>query len=278
MSSQSYQTKKRFGQNFLHDKNIIEKIIRSINPQPHEPIVEVGPGLGALTLPLIEAKSKVTVVEIDHDLIQHWESQQHSNPEAAPYKIVPCDALSVDFNQLAHKLEAPKIRLVGNLPYNISTPLLFHFLQYADVIEDMHFMLQKEVVDRMAASAGSKVYGRLTVMLASHCQVQPLFTVPPTCFSPPPKVDSAIVRLRPQTQPRFPIGDSALFSKVVAAAFSQRRKTIRNTLKTLTDSATLNTALAAAEITPTARPETLAPRDFGRLTVALLNSFPNTPE
>lgn len=264
----NYQTKKRFGQNFLTDANIIQKIIAAISPQAGDNLVEVGPGLGALTLPLLASPANLHIVEVDRDLIDHWHTFIANNP-ATKLQITAQDALQVDYTTLYTNTDQEPIRLVGNLPYNISTPLLFTFLQHAEHIQDMHFMLQREVVDRMAATPGNKQYGRLTVMLASQCRVQPLFVVKPTSFKPAPKVDSAIVRLIPehdQNQPyRFELGDYAVFSKLVQAAFGQRRKTIRNTLKHLYSSELLDACLNDSNILTTARPETISPSQYGLL-------------
>lgn len=266
--------KKRFGQNFLHDANIIQKIIRAIQPQPNDQLIEIGPGLGALTLPLLETGARLTAVEIDPDLQRHWQqyAQEHNLKQApARFALLPQDALTVNYAQLRESSLQPEqpLRIVGNLPYNISTPLLFSFLQHAEHIQDIHVMLQKEVVDRMAAKPGNKTYGRLTVMLASQCQVQPLFLVKPDCFKPAPKVDSAVVRLIPQAEARFAFGDAKCFSAIVSAAFNQRRKTLRNTLKTLCSDEALEQAFAEVGIEGRCRAETLSPEQFGGLSVAL---------
>ena len=229
-----YQTKKQLGQHFLHDRNIIDRIVRAINPNAGDRFVEIGPGQGALTLPLLRQilavsgesspSPALTVIEFDRDLIQ---GLNQISQDVAPLNIVHADVLTVDLRALAK--QSP-IRLVGNLPYNISSPILFHALEHADAITDMVFMLQKEVVDRMAAEPGSKVYGRLSVMLQAYAKVQYLFLVPPGAFRPPPKVDSAIVRMIPKPKSEIGVQDHALFSRVVKAAFGQRRKTLRNAL------------------------------------------------
>lgn len=234
MHSDRYQTKKQLGQHFLHEAGVVDKIVRAIDPAPGERLVEIGPGQGALTLPLLRRILAVagatapdpalTVIEFDRDLIAGLE---RIGTEVAPLRIVHADVLTVNLAELAG---AASIRLVGNLPYNISSPILFHALEHAAVITDMHFMLQKEVVDRMAAEPGSKVYGRLSVMLQAHARVQALFRVPPGAFRPPPKVDSAVVRLVPRPAAEVGIADAAVFSRIVKAAFGQRRKTLRNAL------------------------------------------------
>ena len=184
--------RKRFGQNFLHDHNVIDKIISAIQPQAEDVIVEIGPGRGALTLPLLNIVQQMHVVEIDRDLVDWWQTQQREN-----LQIHAADVLKFDFSSLA---ASQKIRVIGNLPYNISTPLLFHLFNYIDDIRDMHFMLQKEVVERMVATPGGKEYGRLSVMVQFYCEVEKLFIVNPGSFFPAPKVDSAIVCLQPRAE------------------------------------------------------------------------------
>ncbi len=252
----THEAKKRFGQNFLHDAGVIDRIIRSINPQRDDAIVEIGPGLGALTAPLLKKLDKLRVVELDRDVIPHLLANCENNPNL---DIVMSDALKVDYGSLAPA--QGKLRLVGNLPYNISTPILFHLLRYAEHITDMHFMLQKEVVDRMAAEPGDDDYGRLTVALAARAHVVKLFTVGPGAFTPAPKVDSAIVRLVPRP-PAFEIVDHALFDRIVAAAFSQRRKTLSNGLKTLMTA----DQIREAGIDPGIRAERLSAAEFASLT------------
>ena len=248
-------TKKRFGQHFLHDKNILRRIVEYVAPRPADRLVEIGPGEGALTLPLLREAGRLTVIELDRDLIEPLRAR------AAPLgelTIVHRDVLEVDFTALAREAGAGTIRLVGNLPYNISTPILFHCLDHAGAIEDMHFMLQKEVVDRMAAGPGSKTYGRLSVMLQLRCSVEPLLGVPPGAFSPPPKVDSAVVRLVPLPADKLPQTDFAMIDRVVRAAFGQRRKTLSNALHGVAGA----DDLSAAGIDPRARAEQLAPAAF----------------
>jgi 16S rRNA (adenine1518-N6/adenine1519-N6)-dimethyltransferase len=212
--------RKRFGQHFLTDEGVIERIVDAIDPQPGEALVEIGPGLGAMTNPLVARSGKLTVIELDRDLA----ARLAKRPELT---VVQDDVLKVDFIELA-RLTGRKLRVVGNLPYNISTPILFHLLDAVDQVADQHFMLQKEVVDRMAAGPGSKDYGRLSVMLQWRYHIEPVLDVPPEAFDPPPRVDSAVVRMLPLPQPQA--ADGALLGELVASAFSQRRKLLRHTL------------------------------------------------
>ncbi|QHS10470.1 16S rRNA (adenine(1518)-N(6)/adenine(1519)-N(6))-dimethyltransferase RsmA [Sinimarinibacterium sp. NLF-5-8] len=251
----AHQAKKRFGQNFLHDPNVIDRIVRTLNPQPQDNLIEIGPGLGALTAPLLARAGKLTVVEIDRDVIPHLQTACNHSPDLT---IVEADALKQDYRQLA--APGARLRLVGNLPYNISTPLLFHLLEQASAIIDMHFMLQKEVVERMCAAPGDDAYGRLSVALAARCQVDYLFHVGPGAFKPAPKVDSAIVRLIPRA-PDFEIADQTRFDELIRLAFSQRRKTLSNALKGHISAE----QFTAANVDPRARAETLHARDFARL-------------
>jgi 16S rRNA (adenine1518-N6/adenine1519-N6)-dimethyltransferase len=251
-----HRARKRFGQHFLHDPGVIARIVAAIDPKPGERLVEIGPGLGALTLPLLDRIGRLEVVELDRDVIPRLAERVRGHGELV---IHEADALDFDFGAL--RGTGPRLRLCGNLPYNISTPLLFHLLESHAAIADMHFMLQKEVVARMAASPSTKAYGRLTVMLAVHCAVERLFDVGPGAFRPPPRVDSAIVRLVPHASAPFPIADPVRFAAVVAAAFGQRRKTLRNALAGVVDAA----GFAAAGVDPGRRAETLEPRDFARL-------------
>jgi 16S rRNA (adenine1518-N6/adenine1519-N6)-dimethyltransferase len=260
MNDGSHQAKKRFGQNFLHDPQVIARIVRAIHPQPDDILVEIGPGLGALTGPLLEKLSswagQLHVVELDRDVIPHLLA--NVGDAASGLQITMADALTVDYRRFA--APGKRLRLVGNLPYNISTPILFHLLEQADAITDLHFMLQKEVVERMCAGPGDDDYGRLSVALAARCEVAHLFNVGPGAFRPAPKVDSAIVRIRPRT-PDYAIDDFAMFDRVVALAFSQRRKTLSNALKSIADADTLR----AAGLDPTLRAERLHARDYARL-------------
>ena len=248
--------RKRFGQHFLHDPAVIRRIIDSVAPAPGERVVEIGPGRGALTWGLLERAKALDVVEIDRDLAQVLRADPRGQGRV---RVHTGDVLDIDFEKL--RGVGPPLRVVGNLPYNISTPVLFHLLGQRSAIADMHFMLQKEVVDRMAAASGGKEYGRLTVMLGVYAAVERLFDVGPGAFKPPPRVRSAVVRLRPAAGPRFAIGSDAALRTLVTAAFSHRRKTLRNGLKNfLRDS-----DFESCGIDPERRPETLEPAEFGRL-------------
>ena len=253
-----HRARKRFGQNFLRDQNIIDKIIRSINPKPEDHIIEIGPGLGALTEELM-GQCYLTLIELDRDLVQRLKDKY---PEQNNFELFQADALKFNFEKLISELRPEKLRLVGNLPYNISTPLIFHLLKFKEIISDMHFMLQKEVVNRMAAKPGRKTYGRLSIILQYYCETHHLFDVKPESFSPPPKVDSAIIKIVPRTDIKHPVKDEILFQKLVTQAFSQRRKTIRNNLKKIVNDEQLN----AANINPQSRPETLPVESFIKLT------------
>lgn len=219
--------KKRFGQNFLTDQGIIYSLVEAISPKPDDLMVEIGPGLGALTQPLLKKLDHLHVVEIDRDIISWMESFYPKDM----LTIHNFDALKFDFAQLAKLSLDNKIRITGNLPYNISTPILFHLLENVDSVIDMHFMLQKEVVERMVAAPSTSEYGRLSVMLQYRLKMDYLITVPPEAFDPAPKVESAFVRCVPHQTLPYPAKNEALFGKVVTAAFGQRRKTLRNTLK-----------------------------------------------
>ena len=213
--------RKRFGQHFLSDRTIIEDIVHAIAPQPGEPMVEIGPGLAALTQPLVERLGRLTVIELDRDLALRLRLHPQLN-------VIESDVLKVDFTQLAQTLEVPKIRVVGNLPYNISTPILFHLLEHVDAIADQHFMLQKEVIDRMVARPSTSDYGRLSVMLQWRYAMENVLFVPPESFEPPPRVDSAVVRMVPRAEPVAL--QPKLLEELVQVAFSQRRKLLRHTL------------------------------------------------
>jgi len=247
-----HRPRKRFGQNFLHDRGIIERIVRAIRPQTDQHMVEIGPGLGALTEHLVDAVQRLDVVELDRDLVPRLQERFGDHKQ---FHIHNADALRFDFAALS---QGEKLRVVGNLPYNISTPLLFHLLEQHSAIRDMYFMLQLEVVDRLAAQPGDDDYGRLSVMIQYHCQVDKLFTVPPGAFTPAPKVYSAIVRLIPHRTPPHPARNEKMLERVVAQAFSQRRKTLRNTLKGLLDAS----AIEALGIDGSRRPETLSLVEF----------------
>ena len=252
--------KKHLGQNFLHEKGVIEKIVQAIDPRPGDVLVEIGPGQGALTFPLLRKHGEVTAIEFDRDL--HAPLQAAAR-EHGTLHLIEGDVLGVDFTALAAQRGDGhgQIRLVGNLPYNLSSPILFHALDHAAAIRDMHFMLQKEVVERMAAGPGSKVYGRLSVMLQAYCAVTPLFVIPPGAFRPAPKVDSAVVRLVPKPAERIEVRDRAVFANVVRAAFGQRRKTLRNALNGVADGA----AIEAAGLRADARAEQVEVAGFVRL-------------
>ena len=216
-----HTARKRFGQHFLVDHGVIDGIVRAIDPQPGEAVVEIGPGLGALTRPLLQRCGALTVIELDRDLAVRLRQQ-------AGLEVVQADVLKVDFSELGVCASGRKLRVVGNLPYNISTPILFHLADHTAQVQDQHFMLQKEVVERMAAAPGSKAYGRLSVMLQWRYQIESVLDVPPGAFDPPPRVDSAVVRMVP-----LPVDasvDAARLSELVTTAFSQRRKLLRHTL------------------------------------------------
>jgi 16S rRNA (adenine1518-N6/adenine1519-N6)-dimethyltransferase len=257
--------RKRFGQHFLHDAKIIGRIIDAIDPKPGERLIEIGPGRGALTWPLLQRTDRLDVIEIDRDLAAALAAQAGTAAPGRKLQIHLQDALRTDFNAL--RGDGPKLRIVGNLPYNISTPLLFHLLESREAIADMHFMLQKEVVDRIVAAPGGKEYGRLGVMLSVFAQSERLFDVGRGSFHPPPKVTSAVLRLTPSVEPRHP-GMSAIGAKaestlrrVVTAAFSHRRKTLRNALSGLVEAQ----AMSDCGIDPQWRPEVLTPAQFVQL-------------
>ena len=256
----SHRPRKRFGQNFLHDQSVIEHILSCVAPKPGEKLVEIGPGQGALTRGLLERAGELDAIELDRDLLQPL---QRSCAPFGELRLHNTDALKFDFRSL--RTDERRLRLVGNLPYNISTPLLFHLVEQADAIQDMHFMLQKEVVDRMAAGPGSKTYGRLSVMLQISCEVTPLFDIGPESFDPPPKVNSSVVRLSPRPQPLVADGQLQAFATLVTAAFHQRRKTLRNNLKGMLDDG----QISALGIDPGARTETLSLQDLIRLHQAM---------
>lgn len=254
-----HRAKKHFGQHFLHERAYLERIVAVIAPRPGDRLVEIGPGEGALTLPLLRAAGTLTAIELDSELVPALRARAADIGELT---VLEADVLRVDLTALA--AQGP-LRVVGNLPYYISSPILFHCLDHLDALVDMHFMLQKEVVERMAASPGSKIYGRLSVMLQLACEVTNLFTVPPGAFRPPPKVDSAVVRLRPRPASQRPDVDPGRLENLVRAAFAQRRKTLSNALR----SQLAADRIAACGIDPRARAETLAPGDFVTLARAL---------
>jgi len=250
------RARKRFGQHFLHDPGVLARIVAAIDPRPGDRVVEIGPGLGALSLPLLERCRRLEVIEIDRDVIPEL---QRRCAGAGELVVHQGDVLEMDIAALHGGGE--RLRVCGNLPYNISTPLLFHLLAARGVIADMHFMLQKEVVDRMVAAPGSKIYGRLTVMLAASCRSEALFRVGRGAFQPPPAVDSAVVRLVPHAADPFPLPDRARYARIVAAAFSMRRKTLRNGLRGLLGPEVFE----ASGIDANRRPETLSPAEFAQL-------------
>ena len=255
--------RKRFGQHFLRDPLVIQRIVDSIGPSRQDDMVEIGPGLGAITKPLLARLERLEAIEIDRDAIAHLRQEfGRTDADHGELQIHEGDVLEFDLGTIAN---GRRLRLVGNLPYNISTPLLFKLIEQRQFIADMHFMLQKEVVDRMAAKAGDDDYGRLSVMLAPWLQIEPLFDIGPGSFRPPPKVVSTFVRLTPFTSPPFELHDPKRYAALVAAAFSQRRKTLRNSLRALVS----NEQIVAAGIDPGARAEVIAPAQF-----ALLSGMP----
>jgi 16S rRNA (adenine1518-N6/adenine1519-N6)-dimethyltransferase len=252
----AHKAKKKFGQNFLVDERIISDIIAAIRPEPGDSMVEIGPGLGALTRPLLQRLRHLHVVEIDRDIIARLENDYPQGKPDSRLTIHAGDALEFDLATLA-----PPLRIVGNLPYNISSPLLFHFAGYAERIRDMHFMLQNEVVERMVAEPSTPEYGRLSVMLQYRFHIEKLLDVPPASFRPAPKVDSAIVRMVPLPVAEISVRDEKLFAAVVRTAFGQRRKTLRNTLRCYLSEADFE----KLGIVPQLRAENLAVADFIRV-------------
>lgn len=253
-----HQARKRFGQNFLIDYPLIIQLFQSIRAEPNDHLIEIGPGLGALTRPLLTVLNELTVIELDRNLIPILSELDKLN-------IIHQDVLTVDFRTL--KTDERKLRIVGNLPYNISTPIIFHLLAVADVIQDMHFMLQKEVIDRMAATPDDSEYGRLSVMVQRYCQVIPLLTIPPTAFNPAPKVMSQFVRLVPYEKDPYGIESDECFYDVVKCAFTMKRKTLRNTLKPLFT----QEEIEACGIDASLRAEKLSVADFATLSNLLFH-------
>ena len=247
--------RKRFGQHFLHDRGVLDRIAQSIAPAADDALVEIGPGRGALTEKLVGVSRSLDAVEIDRDLAAALRARWGTT---AAFTLHEADALEFDFAALA-RTRGRRLRVIGNLPYNISTPLLFHLAAAHESIVDLHVMLQKEVIDRITAAPNSSEYGRLTVMLAPWFEATRLFDVGPGAFTPPPRVWSAVARLTVRREPAFALPPA--FARTVSAAFSQRRKTLRNALRSLMDAE----AIIAAGVDPGARPETLAPADFARL-------------
>jgi 16S rRNA (adenine1518-N6/adenine1519-N6)-dimethyltransferase len=255
-----HTARKRFGQNFLHDDYVIDQIVTVIGPQKNQHMVEIGPGLGALTEPVCELIDALTVIELDRDLAAKLRTHPFI---ASKLTIIEADALKYDFSQLLS--DNKPLRIFGNLPYNISTPLMFHLFSFANKVQDMHFMLQKEVVNRLAASPGNKSYGRLSVMAQYHCQIIPVLQVPPSAFNPPPKVDSAVVRLVPHQQKPVSLLNEDTLHTVCAQAFNQRRKTIRNSLKE-----SLNEQqLIDLDINPELRAENLSLEQYAKIANAV---------
>ena len=261
-SKHGHQARKRFGQNFLHDAGVIEQIVRSISPKPDDTMVEIGPGLGALTEEILAVNPNLQVVELDRDLIPILRTKFFNYPG---FRIHEGDALKFDFSQL---VKDKPLRIVGNLPYNISTPLIFHLLGQSGVVQDMHFMLQKEVVQRLAAVSGDNNYGRLGIMAQYFCKVQPLFEVGPGAFRPSPKVDSAIVRLVPHSTLPYPAKDLKTLQGVVRTAFNARRKTLRKALGSLVTVDQLN----ALGIDDGLRPENLTLENYVAIADALIDA------
>jgi len=247
--------RKRFGQHFLHDRGVLDHIVRDIDPQPSQALVEIGPGRGALTERLVGRSRTLDAVEIDRDLAAQLRERFGAT---GGFRLHEADALEFDFAALARERGA-RLRVIGNLPYNISTPLLFHVAAAHEHIDDLHVMLQKEVIDRIVAAPGSTDYGRLTVMLAPWMQARHLFDVGPGAFTPPPRVWSAVARLTVRREPAFTVPRA--FARTVSAAFSQRRKTLRNALRSLLEA----DDIVAAGIDPGLRPETLSPAQFAAL-------------
>ena len=248
-----HRARKRFGQHFLADPGVVDAILRAVHPTADDVIVEIGPGQGAITGALAANAGHLHLIELDRDLVARLKTRYATTDNVTVHEA---DALAFDFASLGERL-----RVVGNLPYNISTPLLFHLLRYRDRILDMHFMLQKEVVDRMAAQPGSKAYGRLGIMLGCYLAIEPLFDVPPEAFDPPPEVTSSVVRLDPLPPGTYDIDDDAGLSTLVSHAFMQRRKTLRNALKKDADAADFD----AVGIDPGLRPEQVSIADYVRL-------------
>lgn len=267
---QGHFARKRFGQNFLNDQYIIDSIVSAIHPQKGEAIVEIGPGLGALTEPVGERLDELTVVELDRDLAARLQTHPFLGPKLTIYQQ---DAMTFDFSALAQEKGQP-LRVFGNLPYNISTPLMFHLFSYTGSIKDMHFMLQKEVVNRLVAGPGSKAYGRLSVMAQYYCQVIPVLEVPPESFTPAPKVDSAVVRLMPYPEPPYPASDIRLLSRITTEAFGQRRKTLRNSLAHMFTAG----ALDELNIDASLRAENVTVAQYCQLANWLGNHQAETPE
>lgn len=260
----NHRPRKRFGQNFLQDSSVLFEILAAINARETDQIIEIGPGTGALTGSLLSQCHHLDVVEIDRDLAAHLDIRfSHSENLSIHCK----DALNMNFSDF--KTSTKKIRIIGNLPYNISTPLLFHLLEQQVCIQDMHFMLQKEVVDRICAKPGSKAFGKLSIMMQFHCKTEKLFDVLPHSFKPAPKVTSAFIRLVPRSPPKYSVNNLDAFQVLVKQAFSQRRKTLKNTLKGYLSA----DDIASVGVDPLARAETLDIGDYTRLSDLYVEKF-----
>ncbi|AUI65419.1 MULTISPECIES: 16S rRNA (adenine(1518)-N(6)/adenine(1519)-N(6))-dimethyltransferase RsmA [Glaesserella] len=268
-----HTARKRFGQNFLHDQNVIHNIVAAINPQKDQFLLEIGPGLGALTEPVADLVDHLTVVELDRDLAERLRHHPFLHQKLT---VIEQDALRFNFRDYFDSLalNGKPVKVFGNLPYNISTPLMFHLFKFHDLIQDMHFMLQKEVVKRLCAGPNSKAYGRLTIMAQYYCQVMPVLEVPPSAFKPAPKVDSAVVRLVPYKTLPHPVKDIYWLNRVTTQAFNQRRKTLRNALSTLFSVEQLD----ALGIDLNSRAENLSLADYARLANWLCDNALEQPE
>jgi 16S rRNA (adenine1518-N6/adenine1519-N6)-dimethyltransferase len=263
-ASSEHRARKRFGQNFLHDQNIIHRIVVCIRPRPGDVLLEIGPGQGAITAELLASGCELNAVELDRDLVAMLQTKFGDQPN---FHLRSGDALALDLSQIG---DGKPLRVVGNLPYNISTPLMFHLLKQRERIADMHFMLQKEVVDRLCAGPGNRDYGRLSIMAQYFCRIESLFTVPPGAFSPQPKVQSAIVRLTPHATLPWPARSVAALQLIVRTAFNQRRKTLRNAVQGLLSTQQLQDL----GIDPGARPETLPLSTFVAMSDAMTVATP----
>jgi 16S rRNA (adenine1518-N6/adenine1519-N6)-dimethyltransferase len=261
--------RKSLGQNFLHQKNVVRAIIDAVAPGELDTVVEIGPGRGALTLPLLEKVKLLHVIELDRDLAGYWIAQSAARPNLVVHHA---RALDFSLSDLVGPGDRASLRMVGNLPYNISSPILFHLIAQSGLIRDMHLMFQREVVQRMTALPGNRQYGRLSVMVQQSCAVEKIIRVAPGAFIPPPKVESAVVRLRPHDSPRVPVENLEAFSKVVKLAFSKRRKTLKNALLGLLDAS----QICVAGIDPMARAEQLSVADFAALSRTYVRALPTS--
>jgi len=273
MKNHQHQPRKRFGQNFLKDNHVIQNIIAAINPKPNDRVIEIGPGLGALTKPLLEHVIKLEVIELDRNLVTKLKDFSNAQDLTKKLIIHQADALKFDYSQLERNHDE-KLRIIGNLPYNISTPLIFHLLNYCPIIQDMHFMLQYELVERISSKPNHKSYGKLSVMLQYFCQATTLFIVEPQAFYPAPKVRSAIIRLVPHASPAYPSNNIERLREVTGAAFNQRRKTLANSLKNYLNQADFITLV----IDPRIRPEQLTVSEFVRIANFIEDKLKLSPE